>query len=307
MKHYSVLKNEALQYLNLKSDGIYVDATLGYGGHSSEILKHVSKGHLYAFDQDEEAISYSSKRLSEIGTNFTLIHANFVTMKEELEHLGISSVDGILFDLGVSSPQIDEEKRGFSFMREEVMDMRMDQSKPFDAKKLLQTYSYEALCDIFFRYGEESRSKLIAKKIVEQRKTKSFVYTNELVSCIREAVGANYFYKTHPERNIFQAIRIEVNQELVVLERVLPEAISLLKPGGRLCVITFHSLEDRIVKQILRKFSEVDPMVKGIPEIPKEYIPKIKLITRKPIEPSAEELMENRRSKSAKLRVIERN
>jgi len=307
MKHYSVLKSEALHYLNLKSDGIFVDATLGYGGHSSEILSTLTSGHLYGFDQDEEALAYSKKRLSEIGENFSLIHANFVSLKEELNRLGVTEVDGILFDLGVSSPQIDDSSRGFSFMREEVLDMRMNQSATFDAKQLLNEYSYEKLCEIFFQYGEEPRSKFIAKKIVEQRKKKPFVYTTELVLAIQEAVGANYFYKTHPERNIFQAIRIEVNHELEVLKQVLPDAISLLKSGGRICVITFHSLEDRIVKQIFRTFSEVDPVVKGIPEIPKEYIPKIKLITRKPIEPSSQELEENSRSRSAKLRVIERN
>ncbi|MCI8574986.1 MAG: 16S rRNA (cytosine(1402)-N(4))-methyltransferase RsmH [Bacilli bacterium] len=306
MKHYSVLKSEALRYLNLKANGIYVDATLGYGGHSSEILEKIPEGMLYAFDQDQEAIQYSKERLEKIGTNFELIHCNFVHMKEELLQRGITKVDGILFDLGVSSPQIDDESRGFSFMREEKLDMRMDQTKDFDARELLLTYSYERLCEVFFRYGEESRSRQIAKKIVDTRKEKPIETTMELVSIIEDAVGANYFYKKHPERNIFQAIRIEVNQELLVLEKVLPDAISLLKKEGRICVITFHSLEDRITKNIFKQYASVDEMVKGLPEIPFEYQPVIQIVTKKPIVPGDEELKENRRSKSAKLRVIER-
>lgn len=306
MKHYSVLKSEALHYLNLKPDGIYIDATLGYAGHSSEILKCIPQGKLYAFDSDLEAIAYSNEVLQSIGSNFEIIHSNFVHMKEELFQRGITEVDGILFDIGVSSPQIDSETRGFSFMRDEVLDMRMDQTQAFDASELIHTYSYEQLCDIFFRYGEESRSKVIAKKIVDVRDKQRISTTKELVNLILEAVGANYFYKKHPERNIFQAIRIEVNQELSVLEQVLPDAISLLKKGGRMCVITFHSLEDRITKTVFKKYSMVDDMVKGLPSIPIEFQPEIALVTRKPIVPSEEELKENTRSRSAKLRVIER-
>lgn len=306
MKHYSVLKSEALHYLNLKPDGIYIDATLGYAGHSSEILKCIPQGKLYAFDSDLEAIAYSNEVLQSIGSNFEIIHSNFVHMKEELFQRGITEVDGILFDIGVSSPQIDSETRGFSFMRDEVLDMRMNQTQAFDASELIHTYSYEQLCDIFFRYGEESRSKVIAKKIVDVRDKQRISTTKELVNLILEAVGANYFYKKHPERNIFQAIRIEVNQELSVLEQVLPDAISLLKKGGRMCVITFHSLEDRITKTVFKKYSMVDDMVKGLPSIPIEFQPEIALVTRKPIVPSEEELKENTRSRSAKLRVIER-
>ena len=191
-------------------------------------------------------------------------------------------------------------------MREEILDMRMDQQNSFSAQNLLEDYSYEQLCEIFFRYGEESRSKLIAKKIVEARKQKKIETTTELVDIILSAVGANYFYKKHPERNIFQAIRIEVNQELTVLEQVLPDAISLLKKDGRICVITFHSLEDRITKTIFKKYAFVDEMVQGLPEIPLEYQPEIRLVTKKPVVPSDIELKENTRSKSAKLRVIER-
>ncbi len=306
MKHYSVLKSEALASLCLKPDSIIVDATLGYGGHASEILKQIPNGHLYAFDLDEEAILYSQKRLQQIGSNFTIIHANYREMKEKLAQYSVSKVDGILFDLGVSSPQIDDAKRGFSFMQDEKLDMRMDQSQELDAKKVINSYSEEALCDIFFHYGEEKKSKLIAKKIVAKRKEKSILRTLELVEVIKEAVGANYFYKYHPERTIFQAIRIEVNEELKSLHQVLPDAISLLKKEGRLCVITFHSLEDRIVKQVFRSACEVDEVVKNIPNVPLMYQPKMKLVYKKPLVASEEELKENRRSKSAKLRVIER-
>ena len=305
MKHYSVLKNEAIDGLQIKEDGIYVDATLGYAGDASEILKRIKRGKLFAFDRDEEALKYSDEVLQKLGNSYTLIHSDFVHMKEKLQELGIDKVDGILFDLGVSSPQLDEN-RGFSFMRDEVLDMRMDRNSHITAQNIVNEYSYEKLKNIFYQYGEEKQSALIAKKIVEVRKTKQIKTTKELCDIICDSVGAKYYYKTHPERNIFQAIRIEVNEELTDLEKVLPDAISLLKPKGRLVVITFHSLEDRIVKQIFKKYSEVDKMVKGLPDIPLEYQPLIKLINKKPILPSEEELKENTRSASAKLRIVER-
>lgn len=305
MKHYSVLKREAIDGLQIKEDGIYVDATLGYAGDASEILKRIKRGKLFAFDRDEEALKYSDEVLQKLGNSYTLIHSDFVHMKEKLQELEIDKVDGILFDLGVSSPQLDEN-RGFSFMRDETLDMRMDRSSHITAQNIVNEYSYEKLKNIFYQYGEEKQSALIAKKIVEVRKNKQIKTTKELCDIICTAVGAKYYYKTHPERNIFQAIRIEVNEELVDLEKVLPDAISLLKPKGRLVVITFHSLEDRIVKQIFKKYSEVDKMVKGLPDIPLEYQPLIKLINKKPILPSEEELKENTRSASAKLRIVER-
>ena len=306
MKHYSVMLNESIDGLNIKSDGIYVDATLGYGGHSSEILKKLTTGHLYSFDQDEEAIKYSKERLKKINNNFTIIYSNFADMKKKLEEQGITKVDGILFDLGLSSPQIDDASRGFSFMHDAPLDMRMDLNNKLDAKKVVNTYSIEELANIFFIYGEEKMSKVIAKKIVAERLEKEIKTTKELVRVIESAVGAKYFNKNHPERQIFQAIRIEVNSELTVLTEVLPDAIKLLNKEGRICVITFHSLEDRIVKQIFKKESEVDELVKGLPEIPKEFMPKLKIINKKPILPSEEELKENSRSKSAKLRIVER-
>ena len=305
MKHYSVLKNEAILGLNIHEDGLYVDATLGYAGDAKEILQRIKRGHLFAFDRDKDAILYSQEVLEKISSSFTLIHEDFVHMKEELKQRGIDRVDGILFDLGVSSPQLDED-RGFSFMRDEVLDMRMDKRQAKTAKEVVNNYSYEELRDLFYRYGEEKKSSLIAKKIVEERSQKPFETTFALRDVIKAAVGSKYFYDTHPERNIFQAIRIEVNDELKDLETVLPEAISLLKPKGRLVVITFHSLEDRIVKQIFKKESEVDPLVKGLPTIPLEYQPRVKIINKKPILPSLKELEENSRSKSAKLRIIER-
>lgn len=305
MKHYSVLKNEAIDGLQIKEDGIYVDATLGYAGDASEILKRIKRGKLFAFDRDEEALKYSDEVLQKLGNSYTLIHSDFVHMKEKLQELGIDKVDGILFDLGVSSPQLDEN-RGFSFMRDEVLDMRMDRNSHITAQNIVNEYSYEKLKNIFYQYGEEKQSALIAKKIVEVRKTKQIKTTKELCDIICDSVGAKYYYKTHPERNIFQAIRIEVNEELTDLEKVLPDAISLLNPKGRLVVITFHSLEDRIVKQVFKKYSEVDKMVKGLPNIPSEYQPLIKLVNKKPILPSEQELKENTRSASAKLRIVER-
>lgn len=303
MKHYSVLLQEAIENLNIKKDGIYVDATIGYAGHSSEILKKIPEGFLYGIDQDSNAIKYSTELLNKIGDNFEIIDNNFSALKEELTARNVNLVDGFLFDLGLSSPQIDDAQRGFSFMNDAELDMRMDVRKNFSAKDVVNTYSYEELVDIFFKYGEEKLSKVIAKKIIDNRPIKT---TLELVEVIKSAVGANYFFKNHPERQIFQSIRIEVNKELKVIEVALEDAIKFLKPGGRICVITFHSLEDRIVKQIFKKYSEVDELVKGLPVIPDEYKPLIKIINKKPILPSEEELKENSRSRSAKLRIIER-
>lgn len=301
--HYSVMLSEAIEGLNIKENGTYVDCTLGYAGHSSEILKRLKRGFLFAFDQDMEAIKYSEKKLSEISLNFKIIHSNFENMKEKLNEEGIEKVDGILFDLGLSSPQIDDASRGFSFMNDARLDMRMDKDSKKDAYMVVNNYSKEQLAEIFFKYGEEKLSNVIAKKIVDSRPINT---TTELVEVIKSAVGANYFFKSHPEREIFQAIRIEVNDELKVLEKVLPDAIEMLNKGGRISVITFHSLEDRIVKQIFKNNSEVDPIFKGMPDIPDMYKPKIKLVNKKPILPSEEELKNNTRSKSAKLRIIER-
>lgn len=304
--HYSVLLNEVIDNLNIKDDGTYVDATVGYAGHSSEILKRVKRGFLFAFDADLEAIDFATNRLSEISSNFKIFHSNFSNLESCLESQGVSEVDGFLFDLGVSSPQIDNARRGFSFMKDAQLDMRMDTENEVSALNVVNEYSLEELTDIFYKYGEEKLSKAIAKKIVDEREKEYITTTTQLVNIIEKAVGKKYFCLNHPERQIFQAIRIEVNQELKVIEKALPDAIRMLKKGGRICVITFHSLEDRIVKQIFKKYSEVDEVVKGLPDIPDEYKPLIKIINKKPILPSKEELDENRRSNSAKLRVIER-
>lgn len=301
--HYSVLLNESIEGLNIKEDGVYVDCTLGYGGHSSEILKRLKNGYLYAFDQDEEAIAYSSERLSKINNNFKIIYSNFVNLKEKLNELSIDKVDGIVFDLGFSSPQIDDESRGFSFMKDAKLDMRMDKNQKLSAYEVVNTYSESDLTNIFYKYAEEKFSKSIAKNIVSSRPIES---TLELVDAIKKSVPTKYALTRHPERPIFQAIRIEVNKELSVLESVLPDAINMLNKGGRISVITFHSLEDRIVKQTFKSYSEVNDLVKGLPIIPDEYKPLISLVNKKPILPSDKELDENSRSKSAKLRIIER-
>lgn len=301
--HKSVLLNETIENLNIRPDGIYVDCTLGYGGHSEQILKRLTTGHLYAFEQDSEAISHSQDRLKEYKDKLDIIKSNFVNLKSELESRGITSVDGIIFDLGFSSPQIDDPKRGFSFMKDAKLDMRMDREQRLSAYEVVNNYKQEELTEIFYKYAEEKYSRVIAKNIVASRPISR---TLELVDVIKQSVPVRYALTRHPERVIFQALRIEVNRELKVLESVLPDAINMLNKGGRICVITFHSLEDRIVKQTFKVNSEIDSLVKGLPVIPDEYKPKIKLINKKPILPSDEECMENSRSKSAKLRVIER-
>lgn len=308
MKHYSVMLNEVIDGLNLQPNSIIVDATLGYAGHSKEILKRIKKGKLFAFDADEEAISHSRQLLLEIGENFEIIHSNFIKLAECLDEVKISQVDGFLFDLGLSSPEIDDKNRGFSFMADAPLDMRMDRTSKISAKDIVNNYSQEQLTNIFFKYAEEPRSKIIASQILNYRQVKEINTTLELVEIIKSAVGANYFYKNHPERVIFQAIRIEVNNELQAIEIALKEAIKRLKKGGRICVITFHSLEDRIVKNIFKQYSEINEIFSGLPleQIPNDYRPLIKLINKKPILPSSKELTENTRSKSAKLRIIER-
>lgn len=301
--HYSVLKEELLEGLNIQDGKIYVDATIGYAGDSKEILKQIPNGFLYGFDQDKKAVEYSTGALTKIGNNFKIFNTNFVNMDETFEKIGIKEVDGIIFDLGFSSPQIDDEKRGFSFMHDGPLDMRMS-SEGKSAKDIINEYSENELTEIFFKYGEEKLSRVIAKNI--KKESKNISSTLELVEVIKTATGANYFYKNHPERKIFQALRIEVNEELTVLESILPKAIKRLKKGGRIAVITFHSLEDRIVKNIFKKYSDIDPLVKGLKDIPEEYKPLIKLVNKKPILPSQKELEENSRSRSAKLRIIER-
>ncbi len=305
-KHVSVLLNETISSLNLNENSIIVDATLGYGGHSSNILERINMGYLFAFDQDSEAIRHSTDRLSKIGANFTIVQSNFVHMKEELAKRGVTQVDGVLFDLGVSSPQLDDAERGFSYHQDAKLDMRMDRSQKLSAYDVVNSYSKEELSRIFYQYGEDKFSNNIAKKIVEYRAQKPIETTLELVEVIKSAVPMKFRMDKHPARQIFQAIRIEVNHELDVIEPALEQALDLIKVGGRVCVITFHSLEDRIVKNYFKEKCEIDKAVRGMPNIPLEYLPDFKLVTNKAIVPSDEELEQNPRARSSKLRVIER-
>lgn len=304
--HVSVLLNESIENLNIKEDGIYVDCTLGFAGHSKEILKRIKKGKLFAFDQDGEAINYSKKILDQISGNYEIIKSNFAFIKSELNKRGIEKVDGVLFDLGVSSVQLDEAERGFSFHKDAKLDMRMDTDQSFSAYDVVNDYSKEELETIFFKYGEEKYSRSIASAIVRERENKKIETTLELTEIIRESVPEKYRRTHHPARKVFQAIRIEVNKELDVFTKALNDAIDMLNPGGRICVITFHSLEDRICKNIFKEKSEMDSIFKGLPDkdIPLEYRPELKLITK--IKPSKKELVDNNRSRSSILRVAEK-
>jgi len=302
--HKTVLLNEAIDNLNIKEDGIYVDATLGFGGHSGLILKRIKRGFLFAFDQDDMAIEYSQKKLKEIGTNYEIIKSNFANLKEELNKRNINRIDGIVFDLGVSSPQLDIAERGFSYHNDAPLDMRMDTSKSFSAYNVVNEYSYEELVRVLRDYGEEKYASSIAKNIVKERDNKPINTTLELVEIIKKSMPFKAMRDSHPARKTFQAIRIEVNNELEVLKIALEDAISMLNVKGRISVITFHSLEDRIVKEIFNKYSKVDNNLSGLPFIPDELEPKYKLIAN--ITPSKEELKENNRARSSRLRVIER-
>mgnify|MGYP000008981364 FL=1 len=302
--HISVLLKEAIEELKLRDNSIIVDATLGYGGHSSNILDRIKKGFLFAFDQDSEAINYSTNRLKPIGANFTIIKNNFVNLKKELNDRKIDKVDGILFDLGVSSPELDEDYRGFSYHKDAYLDMRMDQEAKLTAHDVVNKYDINKLTDIFRRYGEDKFARNIAKKIVEAREIKEIDTTLELVEIIKTAVPMKFRIAKHPARQIFQAIRIEVNHELDVLEPALKDALSMLSVGGRLVVITFHSLEDRIVKHLFKEVSKIPDVVKGMPNIPEEYLPDYKEIAS--ISPTKEEIEKNPRARSARMRVIER-
>lgn len=302
--HKTVLLEEAVSALNIKEDGIYVDATLGFGGHSGLILKKIKRGFLFAFDQDKMAIDYSQKKLKEIGDNFEIIKSNFAYLQEELEKRNVKKVDGFIFDIGVSSPQLDVADRGFSYHNDSKLDMRMDTSKDFSAYNVVNEYSYQDLVRILRNYGEEKYSASIAKNIIQARETKNIETTLELVDIIKNSIPEKAKKGSHPARKTFQAIRIEVNNELEVLDIALTKALDMLNVGGRLAVITFHSLEDRLVKEKFHKYSGVDSNLSKLPFIPEEYLPKYKLIEN--IAPSKEEIEENNRARSARLRVIER-
>lgn len=309
-EHVTVLLKETVDGLNIKPDGVYVDCTLGGAGHSQYLLSQLSnKGHLYAFDQDETAINHAKVKLEQevLAGKVTFIQANFRFLKEKLVAENITKIDGILYDLGVSSPQLDEGERGFSYHQDAPLDMRMDQSALFSAYNVVNEYSYEQLVKIFFRYGEEKFSKQIARKIEKQRTEKPIETTGELVEIVKEAIPAPARRKGgHPAKRVFQAIRIEVNSELEVIGESLEQAIELLDHEGRISVITFHSLEDKIVKNIFKEYSQPKDLPPGLPMVPVEYQPTLKVVNRKPIVASEEELEDNNRSRSAKLRIAEK-
>lgn len=305
--HTSVLLEECIDGLNIKSDGIYVDATMGGGGHSQIIANHLVDGTLVGFDQDPVAIKHNQERFHDRGC-VKIVNANFSELKISLANLGIDAIDGILYDLGMSSMQIDEHERGFSYIHDARLDMRMNPDNPIDAYSIVNTYSVDELAHIFTKCGEEKFSKRIAQRIVEQRQVSPITTTLELVAVIEQSLPKKVYYqlKSHPAKKVFQALRICVNKELEVLQSSLAQAWELLKPGGRMCVISFHSLEDKIVKQFFKQQSSVDEEIKHLPVIPKDLLPAGKIITNKPILPTNEEQANNTRSHSAKLRIIEK-
>ncbi|CZQ86089.1 16S rRNA (cytosine(1402)-N(4))-methyltransferase RsmH [Trichococcus collinsii] len=309
-EHYSVLLKESIDGLNIKPDGIYVDCTLGGAGHSSVILSKLNEnGHLYAFDQDRIAIENAEVALAtyiEKGM-VTLIKANFRNIKEELEDRDVFGVDGILYDLGVSSPQLDQAERGFSYRYDAPLDMRMDQEQELTARVIVNEWSFAELVKIFYRYGEEKFSKQIARKIEKIRETQPIETTGELVEIIKDCIPAPARRKGgHPAKRIFQALRIAVNDELSAIEDSIEDGLKMLNVGGRMSVISFQSLEDRIVKVLFKEASSKEETLPLLPILPEEYEADYKLISRKPIMPNEAELSENSRSQSAKLRVIER-
>ena len=307
-KHISVLLQECIDNLNIKPDGIYVDGTLGGAGHSGEILKRLDSGRLIGIDQDADAIAAATKRLEQIGGNFTVIRSNYAQMVPELDQIGINGVDGILLDLGVSSFQLDTPQRGFTYREEDApLDMRMDQRQTLTARDIVNTYSESELYRIIRDYGEDRFAKNIAKHIVQARAVQEITTTGQLNEIIKASIPQKV-QKTggHPAKRTYQAIRIECNHELDVLRDHLEEMIGILKPGGRLCVITFHSLEDRIVKTIFKKNENPCTCPPHFPVCVCGKTSKGKVLTRKPILPTEEEMDLNPRSKSAKLRVFER-
>lgn len=308
-KHKSVLLEETIDGLNIKPDGIYVDGTLGGGGHAYEVCKHLSnKGRFIGIDQDEAAIEAASARLSDFGERVTIVRSNYCDMKLQLQKLGIDKVDGIVLDLGVSSYQLDTAERGFSYRVDAPLDMRMDRRQKMTAKDIVNDYSEMDLFRIIRDYGEDKFAKNIAKHIVMEREKGPIETTGQLIEIIKWAIPMK-FQKTagHPAKRTFQAIRIELNRELEVLRDSLDDMIEILNKDGRICIITFHSLEDRIVKGIFKKNENPCTCPSHFPVCVCGNVSKGKVITRKPILPGEEELQDNSRSKSAKLRIFERS
>ena len=306
-KHVSVLLDECINALNIKEDGIYVDCTLGGAGHSSEIVKRLSSdGRLIGFDQDKDALKAAGERLKDY-KNVTYVHSNFYAIYDVLTDLGIDGVDGILMDLGVSSYQLDNGERGFSYMKDAPLDMRMNRDREFSAYDVVNSYSMEDLWRIIRDYGEEKFAKRVAEFIVNKREEKPIETTLELVDIIKAAIPAKARREgPHPAKRTFQAIRIEVNGELEILNKAIEDGVNRLNKGGRMAIITFHSLEDRIVKLKFRELANPCTCPKEFPICVCGKKPLVKLISRKAIDPSKEEVEENPRSRSAKLRVIER-
>lgn len=307
--HITVLLTETVDLLQVKPDGVYVDATLGGAGHSAYLLSQLGpKGHLYCFDQDQTAIDHAKMVLKDYldRGQVTFIKANFRHLKAELEARGVSEIDGILYDLGVSSPQLDERERGFSYKQDAPLDMRMNRDAQLTAHEVVNTYSYHDLVRIFFKYGEDKFSKQVARQIEQARQIKPIDTTTALAELIKASKPAKALKKKgHPAKQIFQAIRIEVNDELGAAEQSLEDALELLAVDGRIAVITFHSLEDRLVKQLFKSVSQVS-IPKGLPYVPDSLLPRFELVTRKPVLPSDDELASNHRAHSAKLRVIQK-
>lgn len=305
--HKSVLLDECIEYLNIKPDGVYVDGTLGLGGHSEAILRHLTTGRLIGIDRDENAIAYASNRLKPFGDRFTPYKANFAEIGTVLDALGIAKVDGMMFDLGVSSPQLDDAKRGFSYMQDAPLDMRMDAQSPLTASEIVNTWPEGELKRILSVYGEERYSGRIAAAICEQRERQPIESTAQLAQIIRQAMPAAALReKQHPAKRSFQAIRIAVNDELGSLEQMLQQAENRLAPGGRLLVISFHSLEDRMVKEAIRSREDGCTCPKEFPVCVCGFVPTLKSVTRKPVMPTEQEVEENPRARSARLRIAER-
>ena len=305
--HRPVLLDECIEGLNIKPDGIYVDGTLGRAGHSAEIAKRLTTGHLYCIDRDMAAIEAAREKLSTWMDRVTLIHGNFTDLESQVEEAGAAKADGMLFDFGVSSPQLDDAERGFSYMQDAPLDMRMDQSQALTARTVVNEWSQEELKRILYQYGEERYSPAIAGAIVRAREQSPIETTFQLVEVIRSAMPAAALReKQHPAKRSFQAIRIAVNDELTAAEKVVAQAVNRLGPGGRLCIITFHSLEDRIVKLGYGALAKGCTCPPDFPVCVCGKKPEIELVNRKPILPTEKELEENPRSRSAKLRIAEK-
>ena len=306
-KHVSVLLDECIENLNIRPDGVYVDGTLGLGGHSLEIAKRLGSGRLVCIDRDETAIARASERLAEYRNRITFVHGNFSDTVSILDSLGIGAVDGMLFDLGVSSPQLDESGRGFSYMKDALLDMRMDASAALTARTIVNEWDENALNRILWDYGEERYARRITAAILARRAERPIETTGELTEIIRGAMPAAALReKQHPAKRSFQAIRIAVNDELGEVERMMESAPDRLRPGGRLCVISFHSLEDRIVKNGIARRENGCTCPREAPICTCGFVRTLRSVTRKPILPGEEELERNPRARSAKLRVAER-